>query len=177
MKKLMQYKLNNLILAAFLVLLTIDFFSRIYVNVPAEQRLLDFNVQPKQAIALPYSAEEIRTLAGQWVRVNDEEPAENSSLVKDLSQYDSLELAGFRVALLSIYSDGEPKTLLWFKNTKTEAEELLRAGAGEEFNGFTLLSVGQKDLVLQHSGNQLELRLFKPVGKSQAGNKNTNEKN
>ncbi len=177
MKKLMQYKLNNLILVAFLVLLTIDFFSRIYVKVPTEQRLLDFNTQAQLTRTLPYSADAITLLASQWVRVNDDESAEDSSLVKDLSQYDSLELAGFKVALLSIYSDGESKALLWFKETKTGVEQLLRAGAGEELNGFTLESVRQKDLVLKHSGNQLELQLFKPAGKSQAGNKNTNEKN
>jgi hypothetical protein len=177
MKKIMQYKLNNLILVVFLALLTIDFFSRIYVKVPAEQRLLDFDMLPQLNRSLPYSADSLTLLASQWERENNDESVEGSSLVKDLSNYDSLEMAGFRVALLSIYSDGDWKALLWFKDTKTGVEQLLRAGQGEELNGFTLESVGQKDLLLKHSGSQLELQLFKPAGKSLAGNKNTNEKN
>lgn len=176
MKKFFQHKLNNLILIVFLAVLAIDFSGRIYVKVPSEQRSVNFAAISERSSSLPYSPDAITALAQQWV-YSDDTPSENSALVKNLEQYDSLELAGFRIALLAIYGDAERKALLWLKAADSKDEQLTRVSAAQKLNGFVVESISKTSVILKHNDTTQQLQLFKPVGKSQSGNTNLNEQN
>ena len=176
MKKFFQHKLNNLVLIVFLTLLAIDFSGRIYVKVPSEQRSVNFTPLPERSASLPYPPDAITSMAQQWVNAGKSE-SDKSALVKNLEQYDSLEMAGFRIALLAIYGDAERKALLWLKDTGSQNEQLTRVSAEQEFNGLMIESISKTSVILKHNDTTQQLQLFKPAGKRQSGNTNSNEQN
>lgn len=158
------------------MLLAFDFSGRIYVKVPSEQRSFSFEPQPVAPVSLPYSPEALKTLAQQWVD-SGVAVSDNRDLMNNLDQYDSLELAGFKIALLAIYGNAEPKALLWLKASGSKEERLTRVTSGQEFNAVLVESINNNSVVLRHNGNIQQLQLFKPVGTSQSGNTNLNEQN
>jgi hypothetical protein len=176
MKKFFQHKLNNLILIVFLMLLAIDFSGRIYVKVPSEQRSVSFAALSERSSSLPYPSQAITALAQQWVNTGNTE-SDQSALVNNLEQYDSLELAGFKIALLAIYGDADRKALLWLKATDSKDEQLTRVSVEQQLNGLVVESISKTSVTLKHNDTTQQLQLFKPAGKSQSGNTTLNEQN
>lgn len=139
------------------------FVSNVYVNDDDIARELEVISLPGWQSALPYEHETLVQLAHKWAQPVIDNSAGGEAVKTDpLAGFDQVTLNGTKVALMAIYSQGEPVAVL-AALSDTDEKRTVFAQRGTSIGDIMVQSIEFPQVVLQAGTDHATLKLFEPV--------------